>query len=130
MPYNFKPGLGDAASYQQSGKPFVTGSLNATLGFAVTFPSVTRWVQIFNHDNLTAGLSCSFSANGLNNTNNYFVVECGAVGMGPGTSGRLELTCCQMFFSGSSNFDVVAGLTGIECGSNLPTNWSGTLGVG
>ena len=124
MVYKYQSGLWQAGSYQASGKPFASGSIDATSGASITFPFVTRWVQIYNNDpdHMTVALSCSYSERGLNTTHNYFVID------GPGTSGRLEVKCGEMFFSGSTTFSIVAGLTDIET-NQIPNNWSGSVGV-
>ena len=125
MVYKYESGLWQAGSYQASGKPFASGSLDATSGFAISFPQVTRWVQIYNHEDNE--LSCSFSERGLNTTHNYFMLS-PSDGIVPVTSGRLEFKCAEMFFSGSSHFSIVAGLTDIKT-NQIPNNWSGSVGV-
>lgn len=131
--YN-SPGLGSVGSYQVSGKPFVSASLNARVGplgtpLQIKFPSVTRWIQVINHDASNA-LSCSFSSLGLSDTYNYFRVSPQIAGSSnAAASQRLELKVGEMFFTGSNSFDLIVGLTGIESGS-LHNNWSGSSGVG
>lgn len=127
MSSNYKPGLGHVGSYQVSGIPFASGSLTSAGGIVtVTFPYVTQWVQIINHD--TSELSCSFSENGMS-TNNLFKIH-RAHGSNEGEyAPALHIKCTEMFFTGSIDFDVIAGLTNIET-NLLPTNWSGSVGVG
>ena len=128
MAVNYSAGLGAVGSYQVSGKPFVTGSLNATTIISVQFPSVTRWIQITNHD-ATSNLSCSFSANGITATNNFFLLPTPVPTQNLYvSSGRLELKCSEMFFLGSANFDIIAGLTGIS-NNEIANNWSGSAGI-
>jgi len=125
-------GVNHVGAYQVSGRPYATGSLDATGASAkvVAFPTVTRWVTIVNHS--TSALSCSFSANGMGT--NYFRVH-GAdndANSAPSTV-RLELKVSELYFSGSDNFDVVAGLTNINTtrlDTSSGTNWSGSSGVG
>ena len=131
---NIKPGLGNAASYQVSGKPFATGSLDATTPVQIDFPSVTRWVQITNTDN--AAVKVGFSLNGVNGTNYFDVPQ--------GTTGPMELKVTQLFLSGggADATSVAAGLTfisnamidnpSVSSGSATATyyNWSGSAGVG
>lgn len=132
--WNTKVGVNHVGAYQVSGKPFATGSLNASGGpIKVQFPSVTRWVQITNHSS-TAELSCSFSENGFS-TGNYFRVH--VVGSSPshqvGYFPRLEVKVSEMWFDASDSFDVVAGLTNIEPESiktEFGNSWSGSSGVG
>ena len=125
-------GVNHVGAYQVSGRPYATGSLDATGASAivVTFPTVTRWVSIVNHS--TSALSCSFSANGMGS--NYFRVH-GTddnANSAPSTV-RLELKVSELYFSGSNDFDVVAGLTNIDTArlkTSSGTNWSGSSGVG
>ena len=126
--YNYKPGLGNAASYQVSGIPYVTGGVNAlapTVALAVCeFPLVTRWIIV--HNNGATEARIGFSENGVEGTN-YFTIDAGE------TSPRLEVKVTEVWLSGSNNMAVVAGLTGIEniaidnsSVSPLGTNWSGS----
>ena len=125
-------GVNHVGAYQVSGRPYATGSLDATGASAivVTFPTVTRWVSIVNHS--TSAFSCSFSANGMGS--NYFRVHGtdNDANSAPSTV-RLELKVSELYFSGSNNFDVVAGLTNIDTArlkTSSGTNWSGSSGVG
>ena len=127
--YKYGTGLSNVGSYQSSGKPFVSGGISARTGEAhvVSFPSVTRWIYVVNNDTENA-CEVGFSANGLEG-DNYFTV---------GTddkSERLEVKVTELYFTGSSNFDVVAGLTGISPDritniSPSGSNWSGSAGIG
>ena len=131
--YNYKPGLGNTASYQVSGIPYVKGPIdNAASGAAgvtpsIAFPSVTRWLKITNTDAEETELICGFSQNGVQNFTNAFVVP-------GGQTLHLELKVTELYYTGSvSSFGVVAGLTGIETininnASVSPngTNWSGS----
>ena len=49
---NQRPGLGNAAAYQVSGWPFLTGAIiSASVGFVkVTLPGVAKAVTVFNKD--------------------------------------------------------------------------------
>jgi len=116
----YSVGLNNVGSYQASGIPFASGSIDATALNHIEFPSVTRWVQIFNHS--ATPVSCSFSALGMT-SDNYFRV--------PATSSspRLEMKITGLFLSGSTNIDVVAGLTNIPT-NLIDSNWSGSIGVG
>jgi len=127
MSSNYKPGLGHVGAYQVSGIPFVSGNLDSSSGIVeINFPYVTQWVQIINHH--TAELSCSFSQNGMSSGNLFKIHQ--AHGSNEGEyPPALHVKCTQMFFTGSTDFDVIAGLTNIET-RLLPTNWSGSTGVG
>lgn len=117
-------GLSSVGSYQISGIPFATGSLAISNSSVtqISFPQVTKFVII---KNLTSNnLRVGFSENGVNGTN-YFVLT-------SSESFAADLRVTKLFLRGdsnSTNATVVAGLTGIPAGS-LPTNWSGSVGVG
>ena len=129
----YRAGLGNAASYQVSGKPFASGSIDASGGAPekISFPSVTRWVIVQNHDEVN-DLVCAFSQNGLPSAGgiNFFTFEsAGSKNTVTVHSQRLELKVTEMWFEGSDNFDVIAGLTGIPT-TEIENNWSGSAGVG
>jgi len=133
MPYQQKSGLGTTAAYQVSGKPFASGSIDATGASPtkISFPSVTRWVVVQNHD-ATNDLICAFSQNGLpsaGGTNFFTIEDVGSTSIATVHSQRLELKVTEMWFEGSADFDVIAGLTGISVNEILH-NWSGSSGVG
>ena len=123
----YRAGLQNAASYQSSGVPFASGSIDATAAVKISFPNVTRWVVLQNHDSGN-DLVCAFSENGLpsNGGTNYFSIDSSAHFT---TSQRLELKVTEMWFEGSTDFDVIAGITGISVGE-IENNWSGSAGVG
>ena len=151
--YNYTPGLGNAASYQASGKPFTTGSIRGANGAVVeiTFPAVTSWVQITK----ASGGFCNvaWSAAGLNSggtgTNNFFQLS-SSVAAGTTESRVLEVKVTRIYLSGSTDIGAAgvginAGLTGIppgqldyvsgsvvQLGGNgiQGPNWSGSAGVG
>ncbi len=153
--YNYTPGLGNAASYQASGKPFTTGSIRGAYGAVVevVFPAVTSWVQI----NKPSGgfMNIAWSAAGLNSggtgTNNFFQLS-SSVTAEAGTQSRvLEVKVTRIYLSGAAGpgapigVSINAGLTGIppeqldkvsgsvvQLGGNgiQGPNWSGSAGVG
>lgn len=130
--FNYQSGLGNAASYQVSSKPFVSGGLDVGSAagdlIQIDFPSVTRWVIVSNHDTAN-DIRVAFSENGFS-TNNYFTISSDSSGDANAQSQRLELKVTSLFLSGTAtNIDVVAGLTGIETVS-INNNWSGSNGVG
>jgi len=140
--FNYKTGLGHSAAYQVSGKPYVTGGLDAfTTAPAgpngaprlVEFPNVTSWVTIVN--NGATDCLVGFSENGVNGTN-YFTIKSESSNAGPSRIGPLDLKVTQLWLSGSTDVDVVAGLTYIESDqinnlsvSPLGDNWSGSSGA-
>lgn len=130
--WKLAPGLSNVGSYQVSGKPYATGSINCKLDTRdltdceVTFPYVTRWFKVVNKDG-TEPCRVSFSLNGMTGSSNYFTVGASA------TSGELELKVSSIWLSGSTNVDIVAGLTWIpesRTGTDDGPSWSGSLGVG
>ncbi len=140
--FQYKAGLHNVGSYQVSGKPFATGSIDCRTflqgaGMAVVkFPSVTSWVVVTNSEaqNAPAGsvLRVGFSENGCDghDDDSYLEISGGV------TSPRLELKLTELWLSGSSNCSVMAGLTfiGTDAVNNSGispngTNWSGSTGV-
>lgn len=135
--YQYGTGLNNVGSYQASGKPFVTGSLSAIDGepLKISFPAVTRWIYVINHSTAGAGhCKIGFSENGLAGTN---FIRLGPQTSNEGTqhSERLEIKVTEVYFTGSDDFDLIAGLTGIDIErinniSTDGTNWSGSSGIG
>ena len=127
----YTAGLNNVGSYQVSGIPFASGSISATSATKIQFPYVTQWVTIVNHSN--THLKVGFSEAGLGG-NNYF--RCGPETGAEGTQSiTVKLKVSEMWFSGSNEFDIVAGLTNIpvERVDNIGpsgSNWSGSVGVG
>ena len=134
----YKVGLHNVGSYQVSGKPFVSGGLNATAALSLTFPMVTRWIQV--HNSGSSNLKVGFSARGVhasggNSGENYILVRQDQ------TLGPVELKLTALHLSGgvAGGVSVLAGLTGvgvesIDNSSVSPSspnvNWSGSSGVG
>tara|TARA_Y100001938_G_C7893214_1_gene330788 strand:+ start:53 stop:475 length:423 start_codon:yes stop_codon:yes gene_type:complete len=135
--WEVRPGLHNVGSYQVSGKPYASGSCLAppsgsTHVLTVTFPAVTRWVQIVPHSSESADLKVGFSKTGLLNNLNSFHVNCSSSWNGP-----LEMKVSQLHFMSNDaatlKFDIVAGLTGIPIRAvetDAGPNWKGTDGVG
>jgi hypothetical protein len=126
--YKYGTGLSNAGSYQASGKPFVSGGLDASETMSVEFPSVSRWIYVVN--NTADVCRVGFSELGVDGAGtNYFTVHSGS------TSDRLEVKVSQVWLSGSGDVDVFAGLTGISPDritnvSPSGSNWSGSAGIG
>lgn len=128
--YQANVGLNHVPAYQVSGQPFATGSINASTAVKVEFPYVTRWIYVVNHE--SAHCRIGFSQAGVEGTN-YFRI-------GPQTgneytqnTGRLELKVSEIWLSGSTGVDIVAGLTSIPASRTTTadgTSWSGSSGVG
>lgn len=129
-----QPGLGYAAAYQVSGIPFVSGGIDCRNDglpiHEVHFASVTNWIIITNNSNTACKVG--FSERGLNpglpaGGDNYFMVPSGSM------SPRMELKVTSIFLSGSTDVDVMAGLTAINTReidssalSPSGSNWSGS----
>jgi|TARA_R110000787_G_scaffold101583_1_gene207130 hypothetical protein len=138
-------GLNAVGAYQVSGRPFASGSVNALLGarpggHEIVFPYVTRWFKVVNNDPLN-DCKIAFSLSGMTGSNNYFTVPSlsGSISTAFGNtsnvanSGVLEMKVSSIWVSGSTNVDIVAGLTSIatiRTATTIGPNWSGSAGVG
>ena len=126
-------GINHVPAYQASGRPFATASLNCETGegHAVYFPYVTCWIQIINNDTGNA-VKVGFSRRGLDSEQNFFTIGKGATGQ-PTASERLELKVSELHITGSTNVDIIAGLTTIpseRTTTETGPSWSGSAGVG
>lgn len=140
--YTNKPGLGLVAAYQVSGKPYVTGALDCQSFHpagqygsprVVHFPYVTSWVTVVN--NGATDCRVGFAEDGVTGTN-YFTVKSETANGGISRIGPLDLKVTQLWLSGSTDVDVVAGLTYVEniqidnaSVSPAGANWSGSIGA-
>ncbi len=137
--WNLEPGLNNVGSYQVSGQPYASASIDAKHGtrpggYEVTFPYVTRWFKVINKG--TTACKVGFSVTGITGSANYFTVGKGAADL-PVDSGVLELKVSSVWLSGSTDVDIIAGMTGIPAmrvSTGTPPgagpNWSGSAGVG
>jgi hypothetical protein len=127
----YTAGLNNVGSYQVSGAPFASGSISATSATKIQFPYVTQWVTVINHS--STHLKAGFSEAGVDG-DNYF--RCGPETGAEGTQSiTVKVKVSEMWFSGSNEFDIVAGLTNIPVQrvNNIGpsgNNWSGSVGVG
>jgi hypothetical protein len=145
----------NADEYECSGTPFLTGThgaidLTQTVQ-RITFPRVTRWIQVWNHTTTVAhAMKVGFTANGVKGTVGHVSGSTSTAGeahfmyipgdtQGMNTTGRLELRCTEIFVAATTssrvNFTVVAGLTNIPPRNmfNMTGSIDGTpqiLGVG
>ena len=132
---NYGAGLGHVGSYQVSGKPYLSGGINvnvATEGdlgpLEISFPSVTRWVIVTNHD-VNNDVDVGFSKLGFD-TNNFFTVSSDTNNRKNMMTQRMELKVTSLFLTGASTqVDVIVGLTGIDT-QEIQNNWSSSSGVG
>ena len=127
--FKLAPGLNNVGSYQVSGKPFATSSIDAGSAVAVSFTEVARWFQIINKG--ATPVKVGFSKRGVDGSNNIVVNASSSSGYG--VSPVYELKVSQVWLKGSDDVDLIAGLTGINAASaetNTGPNWSGSAGVG
>jgi hypothetical protein len=141
--YPYGVGISNVGSYQVSGIPYVTGAtapVSSSTPVEIVFPEVTQRIIVANTG--LADLRVGFSANGVKNTNNYYVVH-----QHDGTTSSdyskidLRVKVSSIFLlsnSGSTTTSVriAAELTNIDTNllaksgpTGLP-NWSGSVGVG
>lgn len=137
-PWQRSPGINNVPSYQVSGRPFATGSLTApAVGddpIKVEFPSVTRWIKVVPVTGSSAThLRIGFSENGVKGSNYFRYLAGNNFNHEQPSPEPLELKVTELYFCSDSsatvNFDIVAGLTGIKA-ELVPSNWSGSAGVG
>lgn len=138
----YTAGLNNVGTYQVSGVPFATGSVDCSNTTKIEFPYVTRWIMISN--NGTTPVSVGFSRAGVEVNaqlsagdigENYFVLGKPSATDVAVTTPRMELKLTELWVSGSSNVSVMAGLTNLPIArvdniSTSGTNWSGSVGVG
>tara|TARA_B100000749_G_scaffold277051_1_gene265315 strand:+ start:412 stop:849 length:438 start_codon:yes stop_codon:yes gene_type:complete len=145
MAFNYKVGLHNVGSYQVSGVPFASGSIDCAGAVTkIQFPSVTSWVQIYNGGG-TVTLQAGFSEGGIVDGNptlgqdRFFEIHKSS------SSGILPLKLTELYLLGgvAGKTSVVAGLTFIHTASinnaqvspnksstdTTHTNWTGSAGV-
>lgn len=104
-----------ADAYIGSALPFVSGGLNlTTTPLKVTFPYVTRWLQVFNTGGSGDVIRIGFTANGVNanpvSRSNYLNLS------GSQATERLELKVLEVYLrteSGTCTCSLMAGYTGV-----------------
>ena len=120
----------NADEYVGSALPFALHVDDVDTGTVVviTFPYVTRWIQVHAH---AQDIRVGFTTNGVNGdvTNNFIVVESGE------HTGRLELKCEKIFIRADSanngQASIIAGYTNIPVRNFLALSGSaGFSGVG
>ena len=133
--WEMEVGINNVPAYQVSGRPFCSGGINCSPGTGpqvVEFPYVSRWISVINND-ISNSVKVGFSEAGVNGTNFFTVPNLGGA---PGLLAHthvLEVKASQIWISGSSNVDVVAGLTSIlpdRTNTSDGPSWSGSSGVG
>jgi hypothetical protein len=125
----YTAGLNNVGSYQVSGIPYLSGGLDATgAGASLTFPYVTRWIQITNSG--SNDLLYGYSENGASGENVGIVLP-------NSSTPRLEVKATELYLQGgtANGVYVAAGLTNLPVSrvdniSPSGSNWSGSVGVG
>lgn len=125
-----RPGIGNAASYQVSGIPWVSSSLavpaSGSTTLEITFPQVTKSIIVKNVSTGSVQMRVGFSDNGVKVSNNFFILS-------GGESFAADLKVTRLYLMSNNGTaltaSVVAGLTNIPA-TELTNNWSGSLGVG
>ena len=124
-----RPGIGNASSYQVSGRPWVSSSLAVPVSGSTTleiaFPQVTKSLIIKNVSTGSVQMRVGFSDNGVKGTN-FFILS-------GGESFAADLKVTRIYLMSNNGTaltaSVVAGLTNIDA-LELTNNWSGSAGVG
>ena len=132
----YTAGLNNVGSYQVSGIPFATSSVDCkSPGSAtkISFPYVTKWIYVINNSSNDV-CKVGFSENGLA-LSNWFTVGKPAGAGERGNSQVLDLKITELWLTGSQDVDIVAGLTNLSTdrvlnASPSGSNWSGSSGVG
>ena len=139
--WNITPGINHVGAYQVSGAPFATASVDGKHGhrpggYKIQFPYLTKWFKVINKD---ASNDCkvAFSLSGMTGSSNFFTIgkadQNGDVAGLAANSGLLDLKVGEIWISGSTDVDIVAGLTSIStmrANTTSGTSWSGSSGVG
>ena len=125
-----RPGIGNAASYQVSGIPWVSSSLavpaSGSTVLEISFPQVSKSIIVKNVSTGSVQMRVGFSENGVKNTNNFFLLSAGE-----SFAADLKVTKVYLMSNNGTALtaSVIAGLTNIPA-TELVNNWSGSLGVG
>ena len=118
--YQYKAGLQNAASYQVSGTPFVTGSGSLTGVMKIEFPRVTKSITFHEIGN-SADLYFYFHPDATDE--NKFQIDNSAQDHPYLT---IDVKCREIYISGSNlNFRIYASLTGIEAKEMFELTGSG-----
>jgi len=134
--WKLAPGLNAVGAYQVSGIPFASGGIDCTTATKVQFPHVTKWVWVQNRFSGTGvtNLKIGFSQLGVEG-DNWIALPDKHSGA-PDRASYLpiiDVKVSEIWLSGSSNVDIVAGLTYVpkqRTDTDKGTSWSGSAGVG
>ena len=113
--FKYTAGLSNVGSYQVSGAPFLTSSVDATQAVKIDFPYVTSWVIIQNNNHNNMDLKVGFSQNGVEGTNFFLLYNRYNNSSQDRSSilAPLKLKLTEIWLSGSNNVEIIAGLTNI-----------------
>lgn len=118
--YQYRSGLQNAASYQASGTPFVTGSDSLTGVMKIEFPNVTKSIT-FHEIGANADMYFYFHEDATDL--NKFQIDNSAQDHPYLT---IDVKCSKVFVSGSGiNFRIYAALTGIQAKEMFELTGSG-----
>mgnify|MGYP003639410218 CR=1 FL=1 len=109
--YEANVGLNHVPAYQVSGRPFASGSVSVATATKVDFPYLTRWFQVINKAATPVNVGSS----------------------GYGKSEVYDIKISELWLSGSTSVDVIAGLTTVPTTRATTTSgpsFSGSIGVG
>jgi len=123
---NYTHGLGHVGSYQASARPYIASGLvvptSSAAALEVSFESVTRFITIKNTSAIP--IKFGFSALGIAGVN---YIELAA---SESYSGDWKVSAVFLLSTAAAGTaTIAAGLTGISS-NRLPSNWSGSAGVG
>ena len=139
-------GLGNAAAYQVSGKPYASASILVPIlseaPYELAFPTITKFVTITNTTTgAPVALRVGFSALGITGSvepaasapppdgarDHYFTLDNGESYTGEFRVSRLYFLSNKK--ASAPTLSIIAGLTSVPS-TDLPYNWSGSAGVG
>jgi len=128
----YRAGLGNVGSFQSSGIPWASSSVNCPASGAsnaaneINFPYVTKNIVIRNDG--AGDIRVGFSDAGVRGIENPYYFT-----LGQNNSLELDFKVSRIYLyshsAGAQDATVIAGLTGIDP-MNLENNWTGNHGVG
>ena len=122
--YQYKAGIGNAASYQASGTPFVTGSDSLNGVMKIEFPNVTKSITIHELSN-NAVIYFYFHPDATEL--NKFCIDTTTHNHSPVT---IDVKCKEIYISGTNgvsgiSYRLYASLTAIETNQMFELTGSG-----
>ena len=130
MAFKYNAGLGAVGSYQVSGKPWITGSVNSLAAgsqHTITFPTVAKAVTVINTDVDSCDIHVHFNSKLVGNVSgglHYVALNT--------LNDAMTFACkCKEIYisnpdaSAAASYTVVAELTGIHANEMLTLTGSG-----